>query len=115
MPIKISLVKDIQGVRERLAALLNEVPGMICVGAHATGEEAVEKIPADQPDVALVDVHLPGMNGIECVARLKAQLLKPRILMQKSVIISAPATTPCGRSSSTSTKTSTSNRAPAPC
>src|SRR4051794_27695310 len=81
MPIKISLVEDIPGVRERLAALLNDVPGMRCVGAHASGEEAVEKIPAEQPDVALVDVHLPGMNGIECVAKLKAQLPKLQILM----------------------------------
>ena len=81
MPIKISLVEDIQGVRERLAALLNDVPGMRCVGAHATGEDAVRNIPAEQPDVALVDVHLPGMTGIECVSKLKAQLPKLQILM----------------------------------
>jgi DNA-binding NarL/FixJ family response regulator len=81
MPIKISLVEDMAGVRERLATLLNEVPGMRCVGAHATGEEAVQKIPSEQPDVALVDVHLPGMSGIECVAKLKGQLPKLQILM----------------------------------
>ena len=48
--IKISLVEDIAGVRERLAALLNDVPGMRCVSAYATGEEAAQKMPADEPD-----------------------------------------------------------------
>jgi DNA-binding NarL/FixJ family response regulator len=81
MQIKIALVEDMDGVRERLAALLNEVPGLRCVGAHATGEEAVQQIPAEQPDVALVDVHLPGMSGIECVAKLKSQVPKLQILM----------------------------------
>jgi DNA-binding NarL/FixJ family response regulator len=81
MSIRISLVEDMQGVRERLAALLNGVPGMSCVAAFATGEDAVQNMPAAQPDVALVDVHLPGMNGIECVAKLKTQLPKLQILM----------------------------------
>jgi DNA-binding NarL/FixJ family response regulator len=81
MPIRISLVEDMQGVRERLAALLNGVPGMSCVAAFATGEDAVQNMLAAQPDVALVDVHLPGMSGIECVAKLKTQLPKLQILM----------------------------------
>jgi len=79
--IKISLVEDMAGVRKQLATLLNGVSGMHCVGAYATGEEAVQKIPLNQPDVALVDVHLPGMSGIECVAKLKTQMPKLQILM----------------------------------
>jgi len=79
--IKVSLVEDVAGVRERLAALLNDVPGMRCIGTHASGEDAVQKMPADAPDVALVDIHLPGMSGIECVARLKEKLPKLQILM----------------------------------
>jgi len=63
------------------STLLNEVAGLNCIGTYATGEEAVEKIPLNPPDVALVDVHLPGMSGIECVAKLKAQLPKLQILM----------------------------------
>ncbi len=81
MPINVSLVEDIPGVRQRLAELLNEVPGMRCVGAHGTGEEAVQNIPLESPDVALVDVHLPGMSGIECVSKLKTQMPKLQILM----------------------------------
>jgi DNA-binding NarL/FixJ family response regulator len=79
--IKISLVEDNPNMREGFSTLLNEAPGMQCVGAHATGEDAVKQIPGEEPDVALVDIHLPGMNGIECVARLKEQLPRLQILM----------------------------------
>jgi DNA-binding NarL/FixJ family response regulator len=79
--IKISLVEDNQKMREGFASLLDETPGMRCVGAHGTGEIAVEKIPLELPDVALVDINLPGMDGIACVARLKTQLPRLQILM----------------------------------
>jgi DNA-binding NarL/FixJ family response regulator len=79
--IKISLVEDNPKMREGFASLLDETPGMRCVGAHGTGEIAVEKIPLELPDVALVDINLPGMDGIECVAKLKTQLPKLQILM----------------------------------
>jgi len=79
--IKISLVEDYPQVREMLAKTFNEAPGLRCISAHGTGEEAVREIPTTKPDVALVDIHLPGMNGIECVAKLKAQLPNLSILM----------------------------------
>ena len=79
--IKIVLVEDNPNMREGFSALLNETPGLSCVGAYATGEEAVQRISVEQPDVALVDIHLPGMSGIECVAKLKAQLPRLQVLM----------------------------------
>jgi DNA-binding NarL/FixJ family response regulator len=81
MPIKVSLVEDNDGMRESFAALLNEAPGLRCVSAHPTGEDAVLRLPQEQPDVALVDINLPGMSGIECVAKLKAQLPNLQVLM----------------------------------
>jgi DNA-binding NarL/FixJ family response regulator len=81
MPITVSIVEDNQGMREGFAALLNQAPGLRCLSSYATGEEAVTGIPTDKPDVALVDVNLPGMNGIECVAKLKVQLPKLMVLM----------------------------------
>jgi DNA-binding NarL/FixJ family response regulator len=81
MLIKLSIVEDYSQVREMLAKTFNEAPGIRCVSAHATGEEAVHEIPLANPDVALVDIHLPGMNGIDCVAKLKTQLPKLSILM----------------------------------
>jgi DNA-binding NarL/FixJ family response regulator len=81
MPTTISIVEDDRGTREQLAALLSRTPLFQCVGAHATGEEALQVIPAERPDVALVDINLPGMNGIMCVAGLKTRLPGLSVLM----------------------------------
>jgi DNA-binding NarL/FixJ family response regulator len=81
MSIKISIVEDQPEMRESLVAWLGDAPGLRCVGAHATGEEALEKIPRENPDVVLMDINLTGMNGIQCVSRLKKSLPKIQILM----------------------------------
>jgi len=51
------------------------------VGAHSSGEEALKRIPDEKPDVVLMDINLPGMRGIECVAQLKARSPKAQVLM----------------------------------
>ena len=81
MPIKVSIVEDSRGTRHSLAELLNSSPALRCVGAHRDAEQALQKIPVEQPDVVLMDINLPGMNGIECVARLKERLPKAQVLM----------------------------------
>ncbi len=81
MSIKISIVEDQPEMRESLVAWLGDAPGLRCVGAHATGEEALRKIPEENPDVVLMDINLTGMNGIQCVARLKESLPKTQVLM----------------------------------
>jgi DNA-binding NarL/FixJ family response regulator len=81
MRIKVSIVEDNRGTRESLNELLGRVPTLRCVGAHASGEEALRHIPAEEPDVVLMDINLPGMSGIECVAQLKERLPKLQVLM----------------------------------
>lgn len=81
MTIKISIVEDNADMRESVALLLNQAPGLRCVGSYATAEAAVRDLPGQKPDVALVDINLPGMNGIECVAKLKSQLPNLQVLM----------------------------------
>lgn len=81
MQITVSIVEDIRGTRENLVTLLNGETGLRCLNAYASGEEAVRGIPIDKPDVALVDIKLPGMNGIECVARLKSLVPALHLLM----------------------------------
>ena len=81
MPIKVSLVEDNAGMRETFALALNGAPGITCLGAYATAEEALRAIPAAPPDVVLMDIHLPGMSGIACVGRLRTLLPKLQILM----------------------------------
>ena len=81
MPIKVCIVEDNADMRESVALALNQAPGLRCVSTYATAEAAVRDVPSQKPDVALVDIHLPGMNGIECVARLKARLPQLQVLM----------------------------------
>ena len=81
MRIKVSIVEDNRGTRESLTELLARTGTLCCVGAHPTGEEALARIPAEEPDVVLMDINLPHMNGIECVARLKQRLPRTQVLM----------------------------------
>jgi DNA-binding NarL/FixJ family response regulator len=81
MPTTISIVEDDAGTRENLAALLNETPAFHCLQTYASGEAALRGIPVEKPDVALVDINLPGMNGIMCVAGLKTQLPDLQVLI----------------------------------
>ncbi|HOX59856.1 MAG TPA: response regulator transcription factor [Candidatus Paceibacterota bacterium] len=81
MPIRVSIVEDNRGTRQSLAELLTSSPVICCTGAHRDGERALQKIPAERPDVVLMDINLPGMNGIECTARLKERLPKVQVLI----------------------------------
>jgi len=81
MPITVSIVEDDRGTRENLVALLGDEPKVHCLGAHATGEAALRAIPTEKPHVALVDINLPRMSGIECVARLTERMPELKVLM----------------------------------
>ncbi|MGH9760088.1 MAG: response regulator transcription factor, partial [Blastocatellia bacterium] len=69
--IRVAIVEDNLKFRECLEFLLNNTPGYRCVGSFRSMEEALEKIKFDLPDVALVDIGLPGMSGVEGVKILK--------------------------------------------
>ena len=71
MPIKVAIVDDDDGVRTKLGHAVARFGGCACVGQFASGEEALVGLPAAAPDVVLMDINLPGMNGIECVRQLK--------------------------------------------
>lgn len=81
MPIRVLIVEDNPGMRESLQALLGHAPQLVCVGAHATGEEALQHFEQARPDVVLMDIHLPGMSGIECVVRMKLRRPAVQVLM----------------------------------
>src|SRR5258708_22630327 len=89
MPITVSLVEDHSGMRESFATLLNNVPGLQCVGAYGTAEAAVRGIPRLRPHVALGDLNLPRLNGIECRAKLKAKIPETPILILTMYELSA--------------------------
>ena len=81
MAIKVSIIEDNRGTLDSLKELLGRAPGLSCAGAYPSAEEALSAISKEQPDVALVDINLPGMNGVECVARLKRQHPKLQLLI----------------------------------
>lgn len=81
MPITIAIVEDNLKTREGLVEFLKPETRVQCVGLYPTGEAAAREIPRVKPEVALVDINLPGMSGIECVGRLKKQLPKLQVLM----------------------------------
>lgn len=78
---KVAIVEDDAGLRGQLVQILEAAPNIRCVGACASGEEALEEIPSRLPDVVLMDIKLPGMSGIDCVAQLKKTLPSLQIIM----------------------------------
>jgi DNA-binding NarL/FixJ family response regulator len=82
--IAVAVVEDARGTRESLVTLLSRTPGLRCIGAFASGEDAGRDLPALLPEVVLMDINLPGMNGIKCVAQLKQKLPRTQFLMLTS-------------------------------
>ncbi len=80
-PVIVALVEDDQKTRESLTELLRGEIRVHCAGVYPDGEAAVREIPLLKPEVALVDINLPGMSGIECVERLKKLLPKLQVLI----------------------------------
>jgi DNA-binding NarL/FixJ family response regulator len=72
MPITVSIVEDNEQLRATLARVIGRAEGFRCVSHYGTAEAALEGIPGDKPEVVLMDINLPGINGVECVRRLKA-------------------------------------------
>lgn len=70
-PIAVAIVEDRPEIRDGLAALIAGTPGFRCAGKYRSVEDAMPRFGDGQPDVALMDIHLPGMSGIEGIRRLK--------------------------------------------
>jgi len=80
--IKVFLVDDQTLVREGIRTLLSLSDQVLVVGEAIDGQQALERIPSAQADVVLMDVRMPGVNGIEAVTRLRAQnQLPPTIIL----------------------------------
>lgn len=82
--IRILLVDDHPVVRAGLASMLSTIPGLAVCGAASTGEEALQLIDLQQPDVLLLDLRMPGMNGIELLKVTRAKPFPPKALVLTS-------------------------------
>ena len=81
MPITVSIVEDNEQLRGTLARVLSRAEGFKCLAQYPSAEDALKSLPAEPPDVVLMDINLPGMNGVECVRLLKQQLPKLQVVM----------------------------------
>lgn len=81
VPARVSIVEDEAWLREHLAREIGDSPALRCVSAYRTAEEALRGVPNDRPDVVIMDINLPGIDGVECVRRLKLELPQTQFLM----------------------------------
>jgi DNA-binding NarL/FixJ family response regulator len=79
--IRVCIVEDDPGFRAGLIRLLGRTPDFECVGDFPTAEAGIEAIPGLRPDVVLMDLNLPVMNGVECVRKLKVLFPSVHIVM----------------------------------
>ncbi len=79
--IKVSVVEDDTEMRELFASWLDESDNFEVVGKHANGLAAIERIPGETPDVVLMDINLPGADGVECVRQLKQRCPEMQFVM----------------------------------
>ena len=81
MSITVSIIEDDAPVRQILTGWIDTAKGFRCLSAYGSGESALASLPREAPDILLVDINLPGMNGIECVRRLKPLMPQTQFLM----------------------------------
>lgn len=79
--VRVSIVEDDDWLRANLEQEVGQTPGFQVLQAYRTAESALAGIPELPPDVVLMDINLPGMNGIECLRRLRAACPEVQVLM----------------------------------
>jgi two-component system nitrate/nitrite response regulator NarL len=80
-PIRLLIVDDQPLIKDALAALLKEEPDLVVVGCAANGEEALDLAAELQPDIVLMDLVMPVMDGLEAARRFKADLPAVKVLI----------------------------------
>jgi RNA polymerase sigma factor (sigma-70 family) len=81
MPVSVSIVEDNDKLRGTLVRVINRAEGFRCISDYANAEDALKDLPQTRPDVVLMDINLPGMNGVECVRQLKQLLPQTQVMM----------------------------------
>jgi DNA-binding NarL/FixJ family response regulator len=81
MKILVSIVEDHESLRQLLAEWVSQAPDMKLGRTYSDAESALADLPQNPADVVLMDINLPGLNGIECVRQLKALLPATQFVM----------------------------------
>lgn len=81
MPIKVAIVEDDAAVRRSLAGILQMERGLKCVGDYGSAEDTLAGLAGGFPDVILVDINLPGMDGVDFVRQVAEQSPNTKLIM----------------------------------
>ena len=80
-PITFSIVDDDAGLRDSIVRYLTVKGGFTCAGQYGRAQDALAGLPAERPSVVLMDIKMKGVDGIECVRRLKEKLPEIPVIM----------------------------------
>ncbi|MFL5740858.1 MAG: response regulator [Flavisolibacter sp.] len=81
MGITLTIVEDLDEVREGLNRFLSLNPEFKVLDTFKTAEEAICDLPALKPDIVIMDINLPGINGIECIRQVKSKVPRTQFMM----------------------------------
>ena len=81
MSISIAIVEDLDEVRDGLKNFISLSTDFLVVGTFKTGEEALARLPEIAADIVIMDINLPGMNGIECIRQVKDKSPSTQFMM----------------------------------
>ena len=79
--IRVSIVEDTEDIRDALRVLINGSSGFECVHVYADAEDALDNMAANDINVVLMDINLPGMDGIGCMKALKPVMPNTQFMM----------------------------------
>ncbi len=81
MPIQVAIVEDDEEIRANLTHRIGSSAGFSLVRAYADAEAALADLPRRNPNVVLMDINLPGIDGVECVRQLKSRMPQSQFVM----------------------------------
>lgn len=81
MSITLAIVEDLDEVREGLKQFISLNPEFKVLDTFKTAEEALHDLPELHPDIVIMDINLPGMNGIDCVKHVKKSIPRTQFMM----------------------------------
>jgi len=81
MPIQVAIIEDDEEIRANLSHRIGASSSCRLLRSYPDAEAALTDLPQHKPDVVLMDINLPGMDGVECVRRLKPQMPRAQFIM----------------------------------